>query len=126
MRCRRRAPGDAEQPRVNPDILGAGKLGIAGHILRNDADAAAHRVGIADDVVSGHHRRAAGGRNQRGEHADERAFARAVGSEQAEDLAALHREADVIHRQQRAKAFADALHVDGGAVWRSRCALPWG
>jgi hypothetical protein len=36
-------PGDAEQPRVNSDIFGAGELGIAGHILRNHADVGSAR-----------------------------------------------------------------------------------
>ena len=110
-------PGDAVQPGVNAHILGAGELGVAGHVLRNDPDAGAHRVGVANDIVPGHDRRAAGGRHQRRQHADERALARAVRSEQAEDLAALDREADVIHRQQRAKALADAFDLDRDAVW---------
>src|ERR1039458_3931318 len=59
---------------------------------------------------------APGGRHQRRQHADERAFASAVRSEQAEDLAALDHEADVIHRQQRAKALADTFDVDRDAV----------
>ena len=110
-------PGNAVQPGVNAYIFGAGELGVAGHVLRNHANAGAHRVGVANDIVPGHDRRAAGGRHQRRQHADERALARAVRSEQAEDLAALDREADVIHRQQRAKALADAFDLDRDAVW---------
>ena len=109
--------GDAVEPGVNANILGAGELGVAGHVLRNHSNRGAHRVGVANDIVPGHDRRAAGGRHQRGQHADERALAGAVGSEQAEDLAALDLEADVIHRQQRAETLADAFDVDGGAVW---------
>ena len=32
-------PGDAVQPRVNAYILGAGELGVAGHVLRNHPNA---------------------------------------------------------------------------------------
>src|SRR5271167_3647082 len=101
---------------MNPNVLGAGEVRVAGHILRNYADAVAHRVGIADYVVSGHYGGAAGGRNQRSEHADQRALARAVWSQQAEDLAALYGEADVIDGQQRAKTLADAFDINGDAV----------
>jgi hypothetical protein len=77
---------------------------------------AAHGVGVANDVVPGHDGRAAGGRHQRGEHADECAFARAVRPEQAEDLAGVHREAHVIDGQQRGETLADASHVDSYTV----------
>ena len=108
--------GDAVQAGVNAQILGAGEFGVAGHVLRNDADGGAHRIGVVNDIVPGHNGRAAGGRHQRRQHADERALARAVGSQKAEDLAARHVETDVVDRQQRAEALADAFDLDRGAA----------
>ena len=54
-------------------------------------------------VDAGHAQRAAGGRQQAAEHAKGRRLAGAVGAEQAEDLAALHLEADVIDRGEVAE-----------------------
>ncbi len=49
----------------------------------------AHAVGVAHDVETVDARRAGGGRHERGQHADEGRFARAVGAEQAEDFAVI-------------------------------------
>ncbi len=72
---------------VDLQIFFDGQVLVAGQGLGNDADHAAHLVGIFGHVVAADDRLAGGDRNQRGHHADERAFAGAVGAEQAEDLA---------------------------------------
>ena len=82
---------------------------IAGQRLGNDADHAAHRVGIFAHIVAGDNGLAAGDRDQRRHHADERAFAGAVGAEQAEDLAVGHREGDALHGFKVAVALDDVF-----------------
>src|ERR1039458_96261 len=114
--CTRNSAMRAARDAGDTAPIGAGEFGVAGHVLRNDANTGAHLVGVVNDIVSGHDGRAAGGRHQCGQHADERALARAVRSEQAEDLAARNHEADVIDRQQRAKALADAVDLNGDTV----------
>jgi hypothetical protein len=52
----------------------------------------AHRIGVFGHIVAGDDGVAAGEGNQRGHHADQRAFACAVGPEQAEDFALGNRE----------------------------------
>ena len=51
--------------------------------------------------------------NERGHHADERAFAGAVGAKQAEDLALSHAEADVLDGFKIAIALDDVFHRNG-------------
>ncbi len=80
-------PGDAVELGVDAQVLFDGEVGIAGERLGNDADHAANRVGLFGHIVAGDDGAAGGDRNERGHHADERAFACAVGAEQTEDLA---------------------------------------
>ena len=56
-------------------------------------------------VVSADHRGSGSRRRQRGQHADQRGLARAVGPEQAEDLAVMHREADFVHGHEIPEVF---------------------
>ena len=60
----------------------------------------------------------AGDRNERGHHADERALARAVGAEQAEDLAVGDREAHALDGFKVAVALDDVLDRNGGVAGR--------
>ena len=61
---------------------------------------------------------AAGGeRDERGHHADERAFARAVGAEETEDFALGNRKADVLDGFKVAITLDDVLDGDGRRPW---------
>src|SRR5579875_3641624 len=117
-----RAPpraGDSVQASVDSDIFRAGKFGVAGHVLRDDADAFADGVGVSNDIVSGHDGGARTWGHQSSHHADERAFAGAVRPEEAENFATFDGEADVIDGLQRAEALAEVLDLDSEAVFRS-------
>ena len=81
---------------VNAEIFFDGQIEIAGQRLRDHADGAAHRIGIFRDVVSGNAGSAAGDRDERSHHADQRGFPRAVRPQQAEDFFFLHVEGNVI------------------------------
>ena len=64
-----------------------GQQRVERRLLQRGADRRAHRGALADDVVARHARRARGRRQQRGEHQHRRRLARAVGPEEAVDLA---------------------------------------
>ena len=57
--------------------------------------------------------RAAGRRQDAQEHADDGAFAAAVGAEQPEDRSALDLEGDVAHGDELAETAGEVLDVDG-------------
>ena len=61
-----------------------------------------------DDVEAADERGAGGRRQQRHQHPDQRGFAGAVGSEQAEDLAFLDGEADAVDGGEVAELLDDA------------------
>ena len=65
------------------------------------------------DVEAGDAGAALGYRRERGEHANERGFAGAVGAEQAKDLAFGDAEADVINGNEGAEALGHVLDFDG-------------
>ena len=111
---------------VDRQVLFDGQILVAGQRLRNHADHAPHVVRILAHVVPGHDGLARGDRNQRGHHADERALARAVRPQQAEDLALGHAEVHVLHRFKVAVALDDVLHRDGRGARRLPLPLPAG
>ena len=74
---------------------------------------AADRVGLADDVVAEHARAAGVGAQQRGEHADRRRLAGAVGAEHAVDRAARDGEVDAVDRARLAERLDEAGGLDG-------------
>jgi hypothetical protein len=80
----------AVELREDDQVLFDAQLGVARHRLRDHADGAAHAVGLLGDVESADAGHAAGRRQQRRQHADQRRLAGAVRSEQAEDFALLH------------------------------------
>ena len=116
------APGDAVELGVDAQVFLDGEIGVAGERLGNDADHAANRIRIFGHVMASNKGMAAGERNQRGHHTDERAFARAVGAEQTEDFAIGHGKADILDRFKRAVALDGVLNRDGGlAAGRFDC-----
>ena len=77
-----------------------------------------NRIRLFRNIMSGNDRFAAGDRNERCHHADERALTRAIGSEQAEDLSVAHVEGYVAHGFEVAVALYDVFDGDR----RSWCA----
>ena len=98
----------AVQLREDDQVLFDAQLEVARHRLRDDADRAAHAVGLLDDVEAVDERGARGRRQQRRQHADQRRLAGAVRAEQAEDLAFLDGEADAVDGGEVAELLDDA------------------
>jgi hypothetical protein len=80
-------PGDAIELGVDAQVFSDGEVGIAGESLGNDADPAADRVRLFSHVVTFNQGAPSCDRDEGGHHADERAFACAIGAEQTEDFA---------------------------------------
>ena len=109
----RRPARVAEQPRHQDQVLAAGEVLVDGGELPGEADEAAHRVGLGDDVVPEHARAAAVGDQQRGEHLDRGGLAGAVGAEHAVDGAAGHGEVDAVDGAGRSEGLDEAGGLDG-------------
>ena len=101
------APTEIVEAPVNVDILPSGEVEVGGQRLRNHADRFAHAPRIARDVEAGDEALSRGRHDQRREHPAERGLARAVGSEQTEQLAAAHLEGHVIDGGEFAEAFSE-------------------
>ena len=103
---------DAAQFRPEGDVAAHGHIGVDGHALRQIADAAPrfHRI------ARRHHARRSGSafarRHEAGQHTHGAGFARAVGTEQADDFAFFRFEADVINRKVIAVAFGQVGDFD--------------
>src|SRR5436190_22094573 len=80
------------------------------------ADPLAQRAIVADDVETKYRRAPCTGDEQRHEDAKERRLASAVGTDEAEELALLHRNRHVIERNSRPKGLADRIDPDDIAV----------
>jgi hypothetical protein len=103
----------AVQLGVDEQVLLGGELEVAGHRLRDDADGAAHGVGLVEHIGAGDARRAARRRQQGGEHADQRRLAGAVGAEHAEDFALADGEGDAVDGGEVAEALGEVVDLDG-------------
>ena len=101
------APAEIVEAAVDVDILPSGEVEVGGQRLRNHADRFAHAHRIARDVEAGDESLSRGRHDQRRQHPAERGLARAVGSEQAEQLAAPHLEAHVVDGGEFAEAFSE-------------------
>ena len=97
---------------IDGEIFFDRQIDIAGKRLGNNADHSPDRIGFARNVMSGDDRLAAGDRNQRGHHADERAFAGAIWPEQAEDLAVGDLEGDAVDGFEITVALDDVVDDD--------------
>ena len=88
--------GNAIKLGIDAEIFLDCEVLVAGQGLGNDADHAADRVRLLGHIVAGDEGAAGGERNQRGHHADEGAFTRAVGAEKTEYFTLSYREADIL------------------------------
>jgi len=78
---------NAVEPGLQDQLLARGRLVPGAAALGDIADPPAHLPRLPAQVAAGHGGRAAVGLHQRGEHAQRGRLARAVGTEEAEDLA---------------------------------------
>ena len=85
------------------DILADGQIFVKREFLRHIADVLLDFFVLGADVVASHGARAAGGLVQSCEHVHGGGLTCAVGSEEAENLAPLHAETDVIDGMERAE-----------------------
>jgi hypothetical protein len=81
-------------------VLPGGEVVIEGDLLRHDADAGANGQAVSCDGVAVDLSRAGAGCDQAAQHGDGSRLARAVGAQQAEDLAAQDGERDVVNGDQ--------------------------
>ena len=118
-------PADAVALVRCPQAIGAGEeLQVLGHrqlpverkLLGHVPDALPGRGPGAAQVHAGHAQRAACGREQPAEHAKRRGLARPVGPEQAEDLAPVDVEADVVDGGEAAKLPDQVADLDDTSV----------
>ena len=100
------------------DVLVDGERLVEREALRHVANATLHAFGIATDVDAADQGRAGGGSQQAAQHADGGGLAGAVGAQEAEHLALLHRERQVVHRHEVAELAREPAHVDGEASVR--------
>ena len=77
-----------------------------------DAVTVADVVALADDVVAGDERAAAGRARERAQHVDRGRLAGAVRAEEPEDLAGGHLEAHSAHRLDRVEGLVQVVDLD--------------
>ena len=106
------APRQAIKLAIDVEVFPSGQVEVGGQCLRDDADRLAHGMRVLGDVITRHYRTPRSRRQQRGEHADQRGLARAVGTEQAKSLAVAHLEGHRVDGDERAEAFSQRFGVD--------------
>jgi hypothetical protein len=89
-------------------------VGIGGGVLRQVADEALRLQRLLAHVVAADGDAPRAGRHEAGDHAHGGRLAGAVGAEEAEHLAALHREGDVVHRALGAERLYQVFDFDHG------------
>jgi hypothetical protein len=96
-------------------------LGICRRALGQEAEHAPRGEAVGADIVAADARGAGGGCDEAGEHLHRGGFARAVGAEEAEHLAAGDAEGHVVDGREGAEALAQALDFDQRG---QTCGLP--
>jgi hypothetical protein len=97
------------QPPHDLQVLAAGELFLNGRGLAGQADRAAHRCGLPDDVIALHQGPAAIREQQRGQDAHGGRLARAVRAQHAEHGPARHRQVDTAKRAYLAERLGQAF-----------------
>ncbi len=125
MRSRLALAGEPIGAGEEVEVLGDRQLAVERELLRHVADALARRGARRAQVDAGDAQRAAGRRQQAAEHAEGGRLAGAVGAEQAEDLAGLDLEADVVDGGEGAELAHQIADLDGVvAVVGAPCVRP--
>jgi len=96
------------------EVLAGGEAAEQGHALGDDPDLALQLGGVLGQVGAQYADLAAGGCEQAGEHLDGGGLAGAVGAEEAEELARVDGEVDVIDGGEIPEAARERGGLDGG------------
>ncbi len=112
MRSRLRAAVQSVGAGEEIEVLGDRELAVERKFLRHVADVLARRGARPAQVEAGDAQRSGSGGQKPAQHAERRRLARAVRTEQAEDLAATNFEADVIDRREGAELAHQVVHLD--------------
>ena len=96
--------GDAVQLRRNQKVFVAGEVPVGGEHLRDVPDVSADRLGVLHQIKTGDLRGSFTGRQQRRQHLDERALARAVGTKQAKRRAGSANKIQMVNGNERTKS----------------------
>ena len=108
--------GDGEEVEEFPDLHPVVDAEVVGHEADDLADG--HRV--VDDRMARDPPFARGGAEQGGQEPDGRALARAVGADEAEDLALADRQVQVVHGHELAVTLGEVAHLDHGRGFSGR------
>jgi hypothetical protein len=100
------------EPAEQDEVLAAAENLVDGRLLAAEADPPPDLVGGASHVGAGHHRPAAVGSQEGGEHPDRGRLAGAVRAEQAADGAGGDRQVEPVERPGVAEALVEALGLD--------------
>ncbi len=109
----------AEEAGDHPQVLAAGHRRLHRRVLAGEADGPPHLLRVLGDVDAGDGQGAGVELGERGDRADERGLARAVRSEDGEDLAGLGGEVEAVERVHVTEVLVEAAGLDhvvhGGA-----------
>ena len=111
---------DAVDAAVEVDVLLDGEVLVEREPLAHVADVGLDQLGLRADVEAGHGAPAAAGGENAAEHADGGRFAGPVGSQETEDFALGHLEADVIDGHETAEPLFQVFGHHGEIV---RCVV---
>ena len=101
---------DVVEVREEVQVGSGGHLLVEGRLLGQEAEPPAH-LRLAG-VVAGDRGRPGGGFEQSRQHLQRRRLAGAVGADDADDLASLDGEGDVVHRDEAAVLLAQSPRLD--------------
>ena len=116
LRVRTSRAAQVRQPGHEAQVLDAGQQLVDRRELPGEADRRADLGGLRDHVLAGDVRGAGVGLQQRGQDADGRGLAGAVGAEEGEHLARCDVEVDAVEHGEVAVGLAQPPGDDDGAV----------
>ena len=114
LRCERKIDvwaADGAERVVEQEVLLSGEVVVQRGLLKYQALRLADLLALAADVVSIDGGAARGRSEERTKHVESRGFARAVGAQEAEDLAFRYRERDVLNGLHILESLAQASTV---------------
>ena len=113
------------EARVQGQVLAHAQLAVERERLRHVAEVLANLHASGFDGAAEERRGPFGGRQEPGQHLHGRGLAAAVGAEEAEDLAALDRQRDVVDGGEAAEAARQAVGFDGDLRLARRRGAGW-
>ena len=99
--------------RIQKQVLLGGKVGIEHGVMRDKADAPASRFGVFPQVDAHKACRAVGRARERGQHAQQRGLAGAVGAEYGKERPLRNLDGHLVHRLARAEHLRQLPCPDG-------------